>query len=47
MSVPKLSVGEIVEVDGHRYEIAQARDGELTLEVAITPMHALHAIDGT
>jgi hypothetical protein len=23
------------------------RDGELTLEVAITPMHALHAVDGT
>ena len=47
MSVRKLAVGEIIEVDGHRYEIAPTRDGELTLEVAITPMHALHAIDGT
>jgi hypothetical protein len=46
-SVPKLTVGEIVEVDGRRYEVVPTRDGELTLETPITPMDELHAIDGT
>jgi hypothetical protein len=47
VSVRKLTVGEIVEVDGRRYEVAPTRDGELTLETPITPMDELHAIDGT
>lgn len=47
VSVPKLSVGEFVEVDGRRYEIVPTRDGELTLEPPITHMDELHAIDAT
>ncbi len=47
VSVPKLTVGEVVEVDGRRYEIVPTRDGELTLEPPITPMDELHVIDGT
>lgn len=47
VSVRKLTMGEIVEVDGRRYEVASTRDGELTLETPITPMDELHAIDGT
>jgi hypothetical protein len=47
MSVRKVAVGEIVEVDGCRYEVVLTRDGELTLETPITPMDALHAIDET
>jgi len=46
ISVRKLAVGEIVEVDGRRYEVVPTRDGELTLETPITPMDELHAIDG-
>jgi len=47
VSVPKLRVGELVEVDGRRYEVVPTRDGELTLEPPITHMDELHAIDGT
>jgi hypothetical protein len=47
VSVRKLTVGEIVEIDGRRYEVAPTRDGELTLETPITSMDELHAIDGT
>lgn len=47
VSVPKLTVGDLVEVDGRRYEVVPTREGELTLEPPITPMDELHAIDGT
>lgn len=47
ISVRKLAIGEIVEVDGRRYEVVPTRDGELTLETPMTPMDELHAIDGT
>ena len=47
ISVRKLAVGEIVEVDGRRYEVAPTRDGELTLETAITPIDEPHAVEGT
>lgn len=46
VSVRRLTVGEIVEIDRRRYEVAPTRDGELTLETPITPMDELHAIDG-
>ena len=44
ISARKLAVGEIVEVDGRRYEVVSTRDGELTLE---TPISELRAFDGT
>ena len=47
VSVPKLTVGEVVEIDGRRYEVVPTRDGELTLEPPITPLDELHAIEGT
>lgn len=47
VSIPRLTVGEIVEVDGRRYEVVPARGGGLTLETPITPMDELHAIEGT
>jgi len=47
ISIRKLSVGDIVEVDGRHYEVVPTRDGELTLEPPITPMDELHAIEGT
>jgi hypothetical protein len=46
-SVTKLRIGEVVEVDGRRYEVVAMRDGELTLETPITPMNELHAMDET
>jgi hypothetical protein len=37
-----LHVGELVEIDGRRYEVVPARDGGgLTLEPPITPMAEL------
>ena len=42
-----LKVGEIVEVDGRRYEVVPDRQGGLTLEPPITPMAELHAKRGT
>jgi hypothetical protein len=47
VSVRKLSVGDVVEIDGQRYEVVPTRDGELTLESPITPMSELHAAGGT
>lgn len=47
MSVRKLTFGEIVEVDGRRYEIVPTRDGDPTLETPITSMADLYAIEGT
>jgi hypothetical protein len=37
-----LHVGELVEIDGRRYEVVPARDGDgLTIEAPITPMAEL------
>lgn len=37
-----LRVGEVVEIEGRRYEVVDARDGDgLTLEPPITPMTKL------
>ena len=43
-----LHVGELVEIDGRRYEVVPAREGGgLTLESPITPMAELDAGRGT
>jgi hypothetical protein len=42
-----LHVGELVEIDGRRYEVVPDRDGGVVLEPAITPMAELHAKRGT
>jgi hypothetical protein len=42
-----LHVGELVEIDGRRYEVVPARDGGgLTLEPPITPISELDAERG-
>jgi hypothetical protein len=42
-----LHVGELVEVDGRRYEVVPAREGDgLTLEPPITPVSELYAERG-
>lgn len=42
-----LHVGELVEIDGRRYEVVPAREGEgLTLEPPITPVSKLYAKRG-
>lgn len=42
-----LHVGELVEVDGRRYEVVPAREGDgLTLESPITPVSELYAERG-
>ncbi len=42
-----LQVGELVEIDGRRYEVVPARDeGGLTLEPPITPVSELYAERG-
>jgi hypothetical protein len=33
-----LQVGELVEIDGRRYEVVPDGEGDLTLEPTITPM---------
>ena len=38
-----LTVGEMVEVGGRRYEVVPDREGGLTLEPPITPMSKLDA----
>ena len=38
-----LEVGELVEVDGRRYEVVPDRAGGLTLEPPITPVSELYA----
>lgn len=39
-----LRIGELVEIDGRRYEVVPARDeGGLTLEPPITPVSELYA----
>jgi hypothetical protein len=42
-----LTIGELVEVDGRRYEVVPDRIGGLTLEPPITPMSELHKDRGT
>ncbi|HWM64634.1 MAG TPA: hypothetical protein VNP96_11680 [Solirubrobacterales bacterium] len=42
-----LTVGELVEVGGRRYEVVPDREGGLTLEPPITPMAELDAEWGT
>lgn len=46
-AVKKLDVGELVEIDGRRYEVVPARQGGgLTLETPITPVSELYAERG-
>lgn len=40
-AVKSLHVGELVDVDGRRYEVVPDGAGDLTLEPTITPMAAL------
>jgi len=40
-AVKSLHVGELVDVDGRRYEVVPDGAGDLTLEPAITPMAEL------
>lgn len=42
-----LTIGEIVEVGGRRYEVVSDRQGGLTLEPPITSMAELHKKRGT
>lgn len=42
-----LTIGELVEIDGRRYEVVPDRMGGLTLEPPITPMSELHRERGT
>ena len=38
-----LTVGDLVEIAGHRYEVVSDHEGGLTIEPAITPATELHA----
>lgn len=40
-AVKSLHVGELVDVDGRRYEVVPDAEGDLTLEPTITPMAEL------
>jgi hypothetical protein len=40
-AVKSLHVGELVDVDGRRYEVVPDGEGDLTLEPTITPMAEL------
>jgi hypothetical protein len=42
-----LMLGELVEIDGRRYEVVPDRQGGVTLEPPITPAAELHADRGT
>jgi hypothetical protein len=42
-----LAIGELVEIEGRRYEVVPDRQGGLTLEPPITPMAELHKKRGT
>ncbi len=42
-----LTVGELVEVAGRRYEVVPDREGGVTIEPSITPSAELHARRGT
>lgn len=40
------AIGELVEIDGRRYEVVPDREGGLTLEPPITPISVLNAKRG-
>lgn len=42
-----LNVGDLVEIDGRRYEVVPGRQGGITFEPAITPMAELDKELGT
>lgn len=42
-----LTVGELVEIAGRRYEVVSDREGGVTIEPPITPAAQLHAQRGT
>lgn len=42
-----LAIGELVEIDGRRYEVVPGRMGGVTLEPPITPMAELEKAWGT
>ncbi len=42
-----LELGEIVEIDGRRYEVVPDREGGVTIEPPITPVAELDAQRGT
>ncbi len=42
-----LTVGELVEIAGRRYEVVPDREGGVTIEPPITPAPLLHARRGT
>jgi hypothetical protein len=42
-----LTVGELVEVAGRRYEVVSDREGGVTIEPPITPAAELHARRGS
>lgn len=42
-----LTIGELVEVDGRRYEVVPDGEGGVTIEPQITLMAELHARSGT
>lgn len=42
-----MTVGELVEIAGRRYEVVPDREGGVTIEPPITPATELHAQRGT
>jgi hypothetical protein len=42
-----LTIGELVEIAGRRYEVVPDSEGGVTIEPAITPAAQLHAQRGT
>jgi len=42
-----IAVGDLVEIDGRRYEVVPDRTGGVTLESPITPMAEIDAEQGT
>jgi hypothetical protein len=42
-----VTVGELVEIAGRRYEVVPDREGGVTIEPSITPAAELHAQRGT
>ena len=42
-----LTIGEVVEIDGRRYEVVPDREGGVTIEPPITPIADLDAKRGT
>jgi hypothetical protein len=42
-----VTVGELVEIAGRRYEVVPDREGGVTIEPPITPATELHAQRGT